>query len=120
MKNPIVPVICCMLLFSSAFSQTPNKKTNLFNDIKTLRLQYQQDEFYLYSMDNFGTGNRYSETKARLLREKAAIDSLDKKYISLLSKNELVEYTTWKKNEEMKDKVHDLGWWYASLFVKGC
>ena len=109
-----------MLLFITAFSQTNNKKSALFSDIKSLRLQYKLDRYNLNSTENFGEKSKYNDARARLSQTKAKIDSLDKEYIKLLSISELNEYTEWKRNEDIKDKTQDFGWWYATFFRTGC
>ena len=120
MKNLFLSITCCILCFSSVFSQADDKKSTLFSDIKALRLQYKLDGYNLNSTEIFGEGSKNNDARAALSLTKAKIDSLDKEYAKLLSKSELNEYTEWKRNEDIKDKTQDLGWWYATFFRKGC
>lgn len=120
MKHMFLSIIFTILLSGSAFSQTNDKKTDLFNDLKSLRLQYRLDKYYLTSIEKFGEGSRYQDEKVRLSETKVKIDSLDKEYAKLLNGSELNAYLQWKKNEDMKDRMQYMGWWYQAYQRKGC
>jgi hypothetical protein len=120
MKIFLLTIICLTLISGSALSQTAGKKTDLFNDIKALRLQYLSDKYYLNSIENFGEGNKYTDDRVRLSQTKIKIDSLDKEYTKLLSIKELNEYLVWKRGEDVKEKIQNTGWWYPVLTRKGC
>jgi hypothetical protein len=120
MKNLFLTISCCILLFSAAPAQPAKEKSSLFNEIKTLRIQYKFDEFYLNSSENFGEGSKYKNDRKKLVQAKAKIDALDKEYSKLLSPAELIEYTEWKRKEDLKDKMQDLRWWYPAFTRNGC
>jgi hypothetical protein len=120
MKNIFVSMIFCALFSGFVFSQTDQKKTELFTLIKTLRLQYRTQGYYLNNVISYGERAKHKAEFANWAQTKVKIDSLDKEYTRLLTESELKEYKTWKSNEDMKDKTTDLGWWYNTFMWQGC
>ncbi len=65
--------------------------------------------------------HRYSFERIQLSETKAKLEEFDKAFTKVLSEGELKDYLKWKRKEEMKDKMQDMGWWYtANQTGKGC
>jgi hypothetical protein len=120
MKNLLLSLICCVLLSGAAYAQNTNGKSAMFSEIKELRLRYTDIRYYLNSQRGLTDRGQHAESKKWMVETKAKIDSLDKVYTRLLTPAELKQYTEWRNKADVKDKMQDLGWWYAVNLRQGC